>query len=257
MLGIAVSWTEAVQGRGDLDEAICALMHLFTADAALLVRGDPKSGTFRRVLLTRRETNALYRSAVGEVLSDRVLGSYLSSAQAGSVWRLSESRSQDGMPGHAGARDGVAEAITVVIGRANGFIDCLELQFSAAPASRTESLVSYLAQVLTDTWSRRAMGVVQALILAAVPKDLEAAPKPASPPIMDVSNPAGLSRSEFRICSLVGQGMAPKAIAQQLALRETTVRTHLSAIYSKTATAGIVDLVHRLNAGDQRTGRAI
>ena len=68
---------------------------------------------------------------------------------------------------------------------------------------------------------------------------------------------AGLSRSEFRICTLVGQGMAPKAIAQQLALRETTVRTHLSAIYSKTATARIVDLFDRLLAAKHRGFRGV
>ena len=256
MLGVTVAWTEAVQGRGDLDETTCALMHLFNADAVLLVRGDPKSRMFRRVLLNQREGNALYRNTVGEVLSGRILGNYLGSAQPGSVWRLSESRTYDDAPDH-GAASGVPEAITIVVGRANGFLDCLELQFCRETGARTEDLVSHLAQVFSDTWSRRAMGVMQSLILAAVPKEVGEAPRPVAMPIMDVSNPAGLSRSEFRICTLVGQGMAPKAIAQQLALRETTVRTHLSAIYSKTATAGIVDLVHRLNAGDQRTGRAI
>ncbi|MGR3342619.1 MAG: helix-turn-helix transcriptional regulator, partial [Paracoccaceae bacterium] len=62
-----------------------------------------------------------------------------------------------------------------------------------------------------------------------------------------VENPAGLSRSEYRICCLIQEGMAAKNIANQLNIQESTVRSHLHSIYSKTEISGQMELLHSLS----------
>ena len=64
--------------------------------------------------------------------------------------------------------------------------------------------------------------------------------------LLDTSNPAELSRSEYRICAMVREGLLARAIADELGVSESTVRSHLHSIYAKTGATGHVDLLHRL-----------
>ena len=47
---------------------------------------------------------------------------------------------------------------------------------------------------------------------------------------------------------MVREAMLVKDIADELAIRDTTVRSHLHSIYTKTGTSGQIELLHRLCA---------
>ena len=57
-----------------------------------------------------------------------------------------------------------------------------------------------------------------------------------------------LTRREHEIAQLVSQGASNAAIAEQLGISERTVKSHLSAIYAKTATQGRLGLALLINS---------
>jgi DNA-binding CsgD family transcriptional regulator/PAS domain-containing protein len=56
---------------------------------------------------------------------------------------------------------------------------------------------------------------------------------PAVRAIEPLLEPLGLTAAEARVAALIGQGSTPRAAAATLAIGESTVRTHLKAIYAK------------------------
>ena len=113
-------------------------------------------------------------------------------------------------------------------------------------------LLATLAPALMKSWKARLPGTVEKLI--ARPRVRRAGPveQPQSLEILDVSNPAGLSRSEYRICTLIREGMLFKQIAEELDIRTSTMRSHLRSIYAKTGTSCHVERLHHL-AGNAET----
>ena len=65
-------------------------------------------------------------------------------------------------------------------------------------------------------------------------------------PILGMSNPASLSRAEFRVCLMLSRGLSAKAVSEELGLSENTVRSHLRAIYAKTETSSLPELIYRI-----------
>lgn len=76
--------------------------------------------------------------------------------------------------------------------------------------------------------------------------DPKGVPGSAAPSILTSGNPAGLSKAEYRVCSLLVRGFGAKAISGSLGVSESTVRSHLRSIYSKTNTHGQRELMFRL-----------
>ncbi|GJE76900.1 helix-turn-helix transcriptional regulator [Methylorubrum suomiense] len=56
---------------------------------------------------------------------------------------------------------------------------------------------------------------------------------PAARAIEPLLEPLGLTAAEARVATLIGRGSTPRAAAATLAIGESTVRTHLKAIYAK------------------------
>jgi DNA-binding CsgD family transcriptional regulator len=77
------------------------------------------------------------------------------------------------------------------------------------------------------------------------------------PPVEDRNAPVGdlslLSRREREVLDAAQEGLSARAIADRFSLTEATVRSHLSAIYSKLGVAGRVELLARLNGQAART----
>jgi DNA-binding CsgD family transcriptional regulator len=69
-------------------------------------------------------------------------------------------------------------------------------------------------------------------------------PVERSAPVPDLSL---LSRRELEVLDAALEGLSARAIASRFSLTEATVRSHLSAIYSKLGVAGRVELLARLN----------
>ena len=75
--------------------------------------------------------------------------------------------------------------------------------------------------------------------------------------ILGPSNPAGLSRAEYRICALLGVGLTARLISERLGITEATVRSHLRNIYAKTSTSGQYELLHRILAPEPEVPGAV
>ena len=54
----------------------------------------------------------------------------------------------------------------------------------------------------------------------------------------------GLTRSELRVLLAMAPGLSVKEAAEMLGIGETTAKTHLQHIYSKTRTSKRIELMH-------------
>ena len=192
-------------------------------------------------LLPVQQRRSLARDAIGERLP---------SLRPGAVWILSEARDASTFLEEQWLRDqlqllGIQDVATVILGTKGGQVDYCELQFGQTPTRLNRALLDDLAPALTRAWEGRLPGTVERLITRR--RTQEQLVGPQQDDLLDASNPAELSRSEYRICALVREGLLARAIAEELGVSEATVRSHLHSIYAKTGAAGHVDLLHRLS----------
>jgi len=89
----------------------------------------------------------------------------------------------------------------------------------------------------------RAFGNVGQIILTAHPRESSPIPDPAL-----LQAALGLTRAEARIASLIYGGYALRAAADEMSIAESTAKTHLQAVFNKTAVSKQTELV-RLIAG--------
>ncbi len=125
--------------------------------------------------------------------------------------------------------------------------DFLELQFATYISTNDRALIEFLTNALSKSWGARLPGIARKFQHRSRFTRARSKAEYRSTAILDVENPAGLSRSEYRICCLIQEGLAAKNIANQLNIQESTVRSHLHSIFSKTETSGQMELLHRLS----------
>ena len=58
------------------------------------------------------------------------------------------------------------------------------------------------------------------------------------------------------MCILLARGLSVKGVTEELGLTESTVRSHLRSIYSKTEVSGLPELLYRIlsSSGDDTSG---
>lgn len=146
---------------------------------------------------------------------------------------------------------GLSEVMIVTLdnsAKSGGAVDFLELQFQAPPMEHDRNLVYMLAPTLAGSWSSRPPGTVEGYIARARIRSNLNRNGDAPRNILDMSNPSNLSRCEFRVCMLIREGFSTSSIADALGICKTTVRSHLSSIYSKTGVHRQVELLHLMQA---------
>jgi len=182
-------------------------------------------------------------------LAREVLGDSLASLRGGAVWILSDVRRDASFVEEQWLSErlqalAIGDVTVVILAAKAGQVDYCEFQFHQPIARHHRAQLAEMAPALTRAWDSRLPGTVERLIARRRPHDGAASRRLGD--LLDASNPAGLSRSEYRICALVREGLLARAIAEQLVVCESTVRSHLRSIYAKTGAAGHVDLLHRL-----------
>ena len=245
-------WVEAVHGHGEVSAALDGFVLLFKCDAAILVRFA--EGSQHPICLVRAVSvpQQAFPPRVALPFAKDMLGAHLSTAKPGAVWMHSDADDQamwkhslqlkERMNAHS-----VRDLALVALESRRGNWDFLELQFATYISTNDRALIELLANALSKTWRARLPGI--ALKLQHSSRFTRARSKAdyRSVAILDVENLAGLSRSEYRICCLIQEGMAAKNIANELNIQESTIRSHLHSIYSKTETSGQMELLHRLS----------
>ncbi len=250
-ISIAVSWAKALQDEPDLAPVLSDFAALVDAASVRLLRYEGDKAAWRTACSAVSAAGAHSQRTKNH--SAQLLADHRDAAAVGTVWSFSRMHA-DADPAqlsHIEERldaDGLADVAVVILERQGPLLDVLEFHFSHRLLSLNEDLLVSLAPEVARSWRARRSGTFDRIIARYSWGRGAARQCPTSFDILGAQNPCALSRSEFRVCVLLSQGLLPKQIAEQLQIRLCTVRSHLTSIYAKTETSGQLDLMHRLYA---------
>lgn len=252
--GIA-SWCGGLHGSMPIGEALKLLALGFGAEAAVLSRHTRHSDRPRAVAIYDSQNEDTEAALLRRPLCMDVLGYWYSKARASTVWFLSDHLDDAKWTSTATLQNWRAvrrihEVVVVALSGDARHSDCLEFHFTRDLTHSDRLEIEALVPTLVRSWSGRKQGLVteaqmedRAVRAHATDRAEQLA---ADAPILDPSNPARLSRAEFRVCLLLSRGLSVKGVIGELALTESTVRSHLRSIYSKTGVSGMQELMFRL-----------
>ena len=250
--GLVVEWTRALSGKSDLCAFLDRLMSLIKADAALISRVSTAEKAVRYIARCDRQSGKVW-PAQPRTFANALIGEWLPAVKQGSIWKLSDHfECNTHMKSVEGIDGSIIELIVCPLENSNGHADILELHFRSRPAQHDLDLATIMLGTLASSWNDRVSGLV-ARTLAKNRKYVVI--KNEDIPILDIENPAQLSRSEFRVCALLKDGMTVSVIAETLSIAPATVRAHLSSAFAKTGTSNQVELLHQLNRSKPTVGK--
>ena len=244
----AMRWGQALGGRQPLEPAMTGLADALLAEVVRLlhIRVEPR----RRLALLSVDRGPVTGASVPPTNLCEPIGPLrFDNARPGAVWRLSDViggqlLAPDMRVRHWLETRDIAEVLFIVLSADGSDTYLVELCLRRAPAPDLLGLIQSLAPVLAEGWASRDDAVLSTL----------GRPGPAmarghrgpEDPILAASNPAGLTRSEFRICARLAEGVSPRDLPMELGISTATLRSHLRSIYAKTETSGHVGLVFKL-----------
>jgi DNA-binding CsgD family transcriptional regulator len=243
-----VAWSGALCGNDSPDKAIRMLGDAVGAQRASLYR---LAGGASRLLLSSLKAVPAPRSLPAPVsFASMLIVAAEGSAQEGQVVRASDFGSRpaagtEDMLVHKLHASRLREVILIVLEIRSGNQDVLELHFADEPAAQVFEKLCAMAPALVAAWSSRLPGTATRLS-QRLPREHGQRPDEQRYPLLSAANPARLTRSEFRVCILILEGLSPKAIAEALDVQLSTVYAHLRAACAKTGTGSQLELVHRL-----------
>lgn len=240
--GIA-SWCHALQGVASFRCGLKSVAAGFGAAAATLVKAaKDQDGKMRSISSDLRQSDKT--AVIDRAFSDVILGSYLPQAKVGSIWYASMAAHPDAS-GLVQLRraHGLAETVVIVLGHDGKWVYLLELHYVHRLSSGAGAMLTSLSGTLCQSWSCRSAGLFSESLLERQP---ETANSSLATPLLSDSNPARLSRAEFRVCLLLSHGLNREALAKELKISATTLRTHLRQICAKAECRNLNDLLRRL-----------
>ncbi len=256
--GIA-SWCGGLHGAMPLSEALQSLADGFGAESAALSRHLKTEDRPRTVATSDRRESDPDLPALPRALACDVLDYLYDKARASTLWFLSDHlddvqwQASHSLTNWQSLRE-VEEIVVIVLASNAQQSDYVEFHFTRL-LERSEKLeFESLLPTIVRSWAGRKTGLVTQtrmdVRVARARAAVEADRLMWDAPILGMSNPANLSRAEFRVCLLLSRGLSVKGVTDELGLTEATVRTHLRSIYSKTETSSLAELLYRiLSAG--------
>lgn len=250
MIDAITDWCDALRGGMPLAEAFAGLIAGLRAEAGMLVRTSLSDFRPARIAVWDRN-GAHCAHALSKSFADGFFGSSIARPRAASLWLASEFSSHGSELSDPALETwqehrGYSEFMVLVLASSSNTRDHVELHFrDRLTPTEIESFETILP-MMARTWAARQVGLVTRCVVnhrRPEPRPREAAP------ILSITNPARLSRAEFRVCLLLSRGLSAASIAGELSVSEATIRTHLRNIYSKTETTGLPDLVYQLVKG--------
>lgn len=261
ILGPVLQFLESTNDRFPLDRGLGAILGFLGAEAIAISRSTFNASAPRVVAVHDAEAGRcsapLERAFVAELL-----GSYLDRLKTGATWSLSRHLAGSGGEPHPAVanwirRRALKDIFVVVLESRTGHSDYLEIHLRREAGRTFEAKLDVLGPLLSRFWANRKPGLVADCLGRRKLQRVSGGNAMTSDvPLLSDLNPAGLTRSEFRVCTLVRRGLTVKAISEELALSVTTIRTHLRSIYAKTGVSGFNELAHRLIAADGLAARA-
>lgn len=243
LIDAVASWCECLQGRQPLMTVLEELAEGLEAQAVCLSRLSRGPGGSARAVIF----NAAQGSARGEKVTRSyaacVLGRYVDRPRTASVWF--SSLAEDGADPALTVfqkRARIVETVVVTLTVDSRWTDFLEIHFGARLGSGTIEVLNRVAGTLSRTWANRSPGLFSDAVLAS-----QAESKPGFlEPLLSVSNPARLSRAEFRVCLLLSRGLNASALCGELSISPSTLKAHLRSVFAKTGTTSLAELLFQL-----------
>lgn len=243
-VSVAAKWARAVGTGNDFSSVLNEFQNLFHADTVQVERQMRSIDRLRVVARQEKSSGKLFARPPRSFVS-ALLGDIVHSTNPGSLFVLTEVSSDLDIKDSLD-RFGLREVAVVSLCNESEYSDFLELHFERPLLQHNRQLLEMLGSVLSQSWRDRRSGVVEALLSKnPFPTAQERGTDDGN--ILGGHNPAGLTRSEFRVCLLVQEGRLPDELAEILNVSKSTFRTHLRSIYFKTGVSGHVELVHLLH----------
>ena len=253
---VVAQWVETLHGHGDFRDAIEVLCNLVDASVGNVSRVARETNSTKPVAVFDRDAGKLFSNRNPHIFGVSLIDEVGLPARDGTVWIYSELlRDADVELSHALQNEisdtNLRDLVLIPLSAERDWVDYLEVQFTHEIAEHDKVLLIALASTLTKTWKSRLPGTAERLIAQTRSRRAITEAPAASCGILDISNPAKLSRSEYRICALVNEGLLVQEIATELSIQKSTMRSHLSSIYGKTGVSSHVELIHALSHGDR------
>lgn len=243
-INIASQWSHSASTGNGLNKTLTDFQKLISAETVQVVR---RMSHFDRTRMIAREseTDGKLFGRPPRSFAPDILGDMLHKTHCGMLFVMTsvlpENEAQDFLEPH-----GLREVCLVPLSNQDDCSDFLEFHLDRKLLDHDRLLLQMLGPVLSRSWRDRSPGVAAAL-LAKNPFAMAGAQRTSFENILSTSNPAGLTRSEFRLCMLIQEGGLPDKVPDVLKISKSTFRSHLRSIYFKTGVTGQVELVHLLH----------
>jgi len=237
-MDIASKWGLALLRAEECPPVLGDLAELIGAGSILMSRHDHDRDRGELLHVHEPSRGKLMARARRSMAWD-VFGGDLQTMRPGALVRHSDLRRHE-------ALDDISDLALAVLGRRQSTTELLEFQFDRVPLPHDMALLEIMMPVFARSWSRVHDGTA-----AGAER-----PQVRVADLLDPDNPAGLTRSEFRICGLIEQGRLPQEIVNELCISLATFRSHMRSVYIKTGVSGQLELSHLLHAQSLHRRRA-
>lgn len=251
--GVIAEWVETLHGLGDCEQAIERLLKLVKGDAAFLVRFSKETNHAKTISFVDPEARNLF-AIERQCFAKQVFGADLMQSRSGSLWVMRSTNDEDWADMSGELREQIraqqihSVAVICLVNAALG-MDILEIQFGTAIPDHDRVFLTMISDTLAKTWQQRAPGTAHRQLARNRQMRTQDTLRAAAHSIVRIDNPYGLSRSEFRICLMIQDGLLLKDVIKELVIQQSTARSHLHSIYEKTGSVSLLDLSNKLHLG--------
>lgn len=249
-----VTWSEALNGKISLQDALVDLATGLGAEVATIVRTQIADQKPVRIAACDLAKDVAGKRPLRRTFADAFFGAPILHARAASLWQasshLDDATGDPSLSEWQSARR-LKEFLVLILASGQKTRDHIELHFREPLAPQAEALLHAMLPDMARVWSNRKVGLITRTILnhRSDPWEFRHTTKAR---ILDSDNPLRLSRAEFRVCLLLSQGLVIQAVVRELGLSEPTIRTHLRNIYAKVSCGSLAELVFHLMDSDKR-----
>lgn len=244
------------QGREDTQTTLRTIGAYFGAEVVGLSRWNAEKKTLR--LASTSEVGRFeHNLMLDRAYADTVCGDYIDSLKPGAAVLLSElsndSPVADPYLANWMFKRHIRDVGIVCLGKRNRNHDLLELHFGAGAERNSSDAHEILTRSLADVYAGRREGLMLGVLIGATRRaKLVNSSINGNQQLLSLANPAGLTRTEWQVCALIANGLSREGVAKELAIKLSTVQTHLRNIYAKSGFERFHQLALHLVSTEER-----
>lgn len=239
---VFLSFVKWSQGQSDLERALTFAMKAFGAEAVCLSRRERDTSSYKSVQIIdtcRDHARPKLDRAFMQVAFPGISG-HLKKGASILVSDVISNSSRDDDLSVWMMRRKISDIGVICLGSSNGTADFLEFHLSSVETWAQRAPV--IGAMLAEIYAGRRVGLIARQLMA----DCSGDEKSEKELILAPDNPAKLTKSEWRLCVLIGSGLSRDRVVEELCITKNTVRTHLRNIYAKTGCDSFHELALRL-----------